>query len=104
MERAGANPIWNLFDAAAQHRNIRLDCPKCRHCAIYHAAALWKMFGEKGWNDSLRAVPRRFYCADCSRFGGPKVRPGLILSPDIETVRLPLPSDTEWKHAIRRRR
>lgn len=101
-QRDSANPVWSLFDAAAQHYNIRLDCPRCHHVVVYNAAALWLECQRQGRSDSLSNVRRRYYCHACGK--NRRVRPILKLCQTEETRVLPLPSDLEWKQAIRRRR
>lgn len=104
MSREGANPIWSLFDAAAHHSSIRLDCPRCNHVVVYHPAALWLQCQNEGRSDSIRALAGRYYCSWCKTHGGRKVRPRVSLCQTAPTVTLPLPTDLEWKQAIRRRR
>ena len=41
------NRVWNLFDAAVRHYNLRITCCRCAHAEAYHAAALWKMFESR---------------------------------------------------------
>jgi len=98
------NPVWNLFDAAVRHYNLRITCSRCDHAEVYHAAALWKMFESRDWNDDLRVLAGRFYCPRCRQTRGVKVRPKVELVDEPETMRKPLPDDADWKRAISRRR
>lgn len=102
--RDKVNPIWNLFDAATRRQNVQLTCPRCPHSEVYHAAALWKLFVRHGWPDDLRAVTSRFYCPMCKRERGVRVKPVMALVEENHTMSLPMPTDVEWKRAIRRRR
>ena len=102
--RDEVNPVWNLFDAATKGHAIRFDCPACRHVGIFHPAALWLMFNNKGWDDDLRHIKGHFYCGLCHKRRAKRVRPNLVLSPDKPDQHLPLPSDSDWKRAISRRR
>jgi hypothetical protein len=98
------NPVSTLFDAASRHESIRMDCPECRHISIFHAAGLWHLFSRKSWDDGLRDVSKHFYCRVCLKRGEKVVRPRVMTCPDEPTIHLPLPSNTEWKNAISRRR
>ena len=97
--RDKVNPVWDLFDAARQHCSIRLDCPRCNHVAVYDAAGLWWAFERKGRTVSIKDLQRFCYCRDCSRFGGPRIRPVVKLCRTAPTQMLPLPSEADWKRA-----
>lgn len=98
--RYQANPIRDLWDAAAHHSSIKLTCRGCRHQRVFHGAALWYLFEKKGWPDWLRDVPKKLRCAHCGTR-----RPTLDLTEEDPTGEaLPLPSKTEWKRAASRRR
>ena len=98
--RISANPVRQLFDAAAHGYTLRLACRGCRRSAMFSAHAVWWHFRRKGWPEWLRDVPRRFRCRDCGR-----------RSPSLELVRaeptdtsLPLPGKYDWKRELSRRR
>jgi hypothetical protein len=98
--RIPANPVRDLFDACAHGYSLRLTCRGCRRTRIFHSAAVWHHFKRKAFADGLRDVPRRFRCRVCDRRG-----PALVLvhdEPDDNS--LPMPSETNWKRELRRRR
>lgn len=103
-DRDLVNPIWSLFDAAAHHYSIRLDCPRCNHVVVYHPAALWLECQREGRSDSIRSLARRYFCDHCHERNGSKVRPVVKLCKTSPTRDLPLPTDYQWKQAISRRR
>jgi hypothetical protein len=98
--RESANPVLNLWDAAAQHYDLRVTCWNCKRRAVFESAAVWLHFDRKGWSERLQHVPTKFRCRACgNRY------PCLDLVNENPTdTSLPLPSDREWKREARRRR
>lgn len=98
--RDSANPVVTLFDAARQHYDIRLTCWRCKRNVVFLSAALWWLFERKGHSDRLNHVQQKLRCSQC----GAKL-PALDLVRDAPAhTNLPMPSDREWKDAVRRRR
>src|SRR5665213_3657160 len=98
--RASANPLRELFDAAAQGYNLKLTCWACRRDAVLDAHAAWHLFRRKGWRDLLRDVPARFRCERC---GHKPPRLDFVYE-DATMTNLPMPTEVEWKRELRRRR
>lgn len=98
--RISANPVRELFDACAHGYAIRLTCRGCRRARIFPSAAVWHHFRRKGFSEWLREVPARFRCRVCDR-KGPFMD---LVHEGPNDVSLPLPSDSEWKRELRRRR
>ena len=95
-----ANPLRELFDAAAQGYSLRLSCRGCGRSRVFHAAAVWHHFDRKDWSPWLRDVPARFRCRVCDRR-----MPSLQLCHDAPTDdKLPLPDRYRWKRELSRRR
>ncbi|MCJ8157408.1 hypothetical protein [Sphingomonas sp. LaA6.9] len=103
MTIASPNPMKDLFDAAARHKTLRFTC-RCGHSAIFDGHALWWRFEKKGWNDALRLVPFHMRCGKCRALGRPKIPPRLELTDLDNDTDLPMPSEEDWKRALRRRR
>ncbi|HET9428272.1 MAG TPA: hypothetical protein VFO69_07930 [Allosphingosinicella sp.] len=100
VARVSANPLRELFDAAAQGYTLKLSCRGCGRSRIFHAAAVWNHFDRKGWSPWLRDVPARFRCRVCDRR-----TPALVLGHDEPTDHhLPLPDRYRWKRELGRRR
>jgi rubredoxin len=98
--RDSANPVRELFDAAAQGYTLRFACRGCGRVRIFHAAAVWNRFDRKGWSPWLSNVPARFVCRVCGRRS-----PRLELGHDEPTDHsLPLPDRYVWKRELGRRR
>lgn len=98
--RHTAYGLSDLFDATAQHYNLRFTCRGCHRSSVFVAAAVWLLFERKGWPDYLRDVPKQFRCRVCDRRN-----PIIELVNDKATENsLPLPSEETWKRAQRRRR
>ena len=95
-----ANPVRDLFDATAHHLALKLTCRGCRRSRIFPAAAVWWLFKRKGWTDWLRDVPKHFRCRVCER----RVPQLDLVSEPANDNSLPLPSETDWKRELRRRR
>lgn len=105
MRRELVNPIQDLFDAAARHHTIRLDCPRCKRVVIYDGHAVWWLFERKQWPDRLRDVGRHFYCSTCRKRAAERVRPRVSLSEqDPTSLAMAMPDEREWNRALSRRR
>ena len=98
--RTSANPLRDLFDATAKHYAVKVTCRSCRRQRIFPAAALWWHFKRNAIPDRLRDVPKKFRCRTCGS-RGPSV--DLVHEQPNENS-LPMPSEMEWKHELRRRR
>ena len=98
--RDSANPVRDLFDATAHHVSLKFTCRGCRRARIFPAASVWWLFKRKGWTDWLRDVPKHFKCRVCDRR-----HPALdLVNEAANDDSLPLPSEVDWKHELRRRR
>ena len=98
--RTSANPLRQLFDACVQGYNLRLACLGCRRHVVLSRHAVWWHFRRKGWSEWLRDVPKRFRGRLCDRRG-----PSMDLVREEPTdASLPMPSETEWKRELSRRR
>ena len=98
--RTSANPLRQLFDACVQGYNLRLACRGCGRSRVFSRHAVWWRFRRKGWSEWLRDVPKRFRCSACGRRGAQ-----MTLVRDEPTDRsLPMPSESEWKRELGRRR
>src|SRR5687768_5025835 len=98
--RTSANPLRELFDAAAKGYAIKLACQGCRRERIFPAAAVWRHFREKGFSEMLRDVPGKFRCRVCDRR-----EPIMdLVHEDPNDASLALPEAHEWKRELSRRR
>jgi hypothetical protein len=98
--RISANPLRELFDAAARGYNLKLTCRSCGRVEVLNRFAVWGLFQRKGWREWLRDVSARFRCGRCGRKS-----PVLDLVYDEPTsTELPMPSESDWKRELRRRR
>ena len=98
--RDSANPVRELFDAAAQGYTLAFTCRGCGRRRVFHAAAVWRHFDRKGWSPWLRDISRHFRCRVCGRRS-----PSLALGHDEPTdTSLPLPDRYAWKRELGRRR
>jgi hypothetical protein len=106
MESPSANPLRDLFDAAARRRTVRLTCRRCRHENSFAAAALWWHFRQRGWVSEFAEVQRRMVCRWCIKRHGMKIRnPRLRLTEETPLDNsLAMPTELDWKHELRRRR
>jgi hypothetical protein len=90
--------VTTLFEAAAFHRSIKVQC-YCGHTAILNPHALWWHFSRRGWDERIAKVRDRFICTRCPRKGWVTI----VLTEDAETNDdLALPPDGEWKRAVNR--
>jgi hypothetical protein len=98
--RYSANPIRDVFDAAAQGYNLKLTCRGCNRAEVLHSAAVWELFRTKRWLDRMGDVPKHFRCRVCGR-KGPDVE---LVHEEATSTELPEPWESEWKRELRRRR
>ena len=99
-KRYTAFALTDLFDATAQHYELKFTCRGCHRATVFVAAAVWALFDRKGWRDNLRDIPAHFRCRVCDR-RNPILE--LVNEKPTETT-LPLPSQERWKREQRRRR
>jgi len=100
----GTRVATNLFEAAAWHKAIRVACSACPHNVTFNPHGLWWYFQRKRFDDDLRAARQRFWCRECGRRIGRRIRPRpleLVEESDAH-IRLPMPDEREWKRAINR--
>jgi hypothetical protein len=98
--RTSANPIRDVFDAAAHGYNLKLTCRGCKRAEVLHSAAVWNLFRKKRWRDLMGDVPKHFRCAACNRKA-----PTIDLVHELPTsTELSMPWESEWKRELRRRR
>ena len=86
-----------IFEAAAWHKAIKVQCRGCSHAQVFHAHGLWERFRRKGWNDDFRQATRHFKCLRC---GGGFV--DVSTTSDAVTITLPMPDERDWKRALSR--
>ena len=96
--------VTDLWDVGAHHLNIKFTCPRCQHSRVFHAAAVWWLFRQRGWNGHLSRVAQRFACEVCKRAHRRKVRPMRIELVKDNHDPLPLPPEQEWQAEAKRRR
>ena len=100
--RFTANPIREVFDAAAQGYNFRLTCCSCGHAETLNRFAIWWLFREKRWRDLITDVPERFRCGKCR---GKRLDLFLVQEePTTHALSVPAAAEQEWKRELRRRR
>lgn len=101
-----ANPLRDLFDAAARRRTVRLTCRRCRHENSFPAASLWWHFRRHGWVSEFAEVQRRMVCRWCLKREGLRIRgPRLRLTEEAPLDRsLPMPTEQDWKRELQLRR
>jgi ribosomal protein S27AE len=98
--------VTNLWDVGAHHLNLKFTCGRCGHSRVFHAAAVWWLFRQRGWNEHLSQVRQRFVCGACwaahrVRARAPRME---VVKEDHEAPSLPLPPEREWKQESKRRR
>jgi len=98
--RHSANPIRDVFDAAAHGYNLRLTCRGCKRVVVLHSAGVWNLFQRKRWRDLMSDLAKHFRCRGCSR-KGPDIA---LVHEEPTSTELPMPWESEWKRELRRRR
>ncbi len=104
QNRDGLRRATHIFEAAAWHYAVRVICSRCPHSAAFNPHGLWWRFERKGWDDHLGEARAKFWCRECARATGRRVRPArlqLVVEQDSD-VRLEMPSESEWKRALSR--
>ena len=89
------------FEAAMWQNGVIATC-RCTHFAVFDPHALWWLCHRRGWDDRFAQLARRFYCSRCYAFDRRKHRPKLGLTSSAATFELEMPSEREWKKAMKR--
>lgn len=80
-----------LFEAAAHHRTIRVQC-YCGQVSVLNPHALWWHFSRRGCDERITKVRDRFKCSGCQRRGWVTI----TAVEDVVTLdTLPLPPEGE---------
>jgi hypothetical protein len=101
----GVRQATNLMEAAAWHNSVEVVC-RYGHRATFDPHGLWWWFHQRGWNDDLTHVGRRFWCRQCAERQRRRIRPArirLVRGSDAD-IELPMPPDREWKRVVKRMR
>lgn len=100
-------PYRNIVDCALYHENVRVKCRNCSTEKVFSGYALWWLFHERRWDDSLRTAGRRFRCVHCSYDGKRRWSRAVELSvtrDDPTGPQPPMPDEREWKRLVNRQR
>lgn len=93
-----------VHDAGLLGYTVELTCPTCGRVRGFDPYALWWLFEQRGWDDRLTRVPRRFRCTPCFIALRRVVRPVLRITdapPTDDTLRRP--DLRTWKKSVKRR-
>lgn len=96
----GTRSPTNLFEAAAWHSHIHVQCTRCGHHAVFAPHGLWWLFHRRHWDDGFAAVAKRMRCRMGQR--GCTGRGKLTVTKAAVTIRLTDPDEREWKRALTR--
>ena len=101
--------VWTcahrVHDAGLLGYTVELTCPVCRHVRGFDPYALWWLFEQRGWEDRLDRISRRFHCVPRCIAGKRKVRPTVRITDDEPTAdALRRPYERTWKKSVKRRR
>jgi hypothetical protein len=97
--------INTLTLCALYRKTLKLTCPKCHHARLLDAVTLWWMFERKGWDETLPAALRRFYCDACWRKKFFVQRAKWEITDLTPTgPQFAYPDERSWKRLIRRYR
>lgn len=94
----GARVVTNVFEAAAFEYNIKATCLRCGHTNVLNRYAVWWRFERSDWDMRLRPASDRFRCLRC-RTKGARLEPVRMMP---TTHLLPVPTEADWKRAVRR--
>lgn len=91
--------------AAAFHRNLKVQCGKCRYVRIFKGSQIWWWFAQRGWDDNVRRIASRFYCTRCKRTWGKVYQARCSVTSEAPIGwDLPEPDERTWKQMTRRMR
>ena len=101
--------VWlhqhRVHDAGLMGYTVELTCPGCQRVRGFDPYALWWLFVQRGWDDRLSAVPKRFRCNGCMLTRCRVIRPTVRITDDPPTDdTLRRPPEREWKKSVKRRR
>ena len=95
----------SLHDAGMRGHAVEVRCQVCNRCRRFDPYALWWLFEQRGWNDKLSQVAKRFRCISCS-IARRRVARSLVTivddPPNDDT--LPRPDERTWRASVKRRR
>lgn len=106
--RDGLKHPTHIWEAAAMHRLIRVDCRahRCANSATFDPHALWGLFHKRHWDDRYSVAQHRFWCRVCTRLAGFKVKAARMSDTGSSrgdvTHPLPMPSERDWKAFLNR--
>ena len=95
----------SLHDAGMRGHTVEVRCQVCNRCRRFDPYALWWLFEQRGWNDKLTQIAKRFRCISCS-IARRRVARSLVTivddPPNDDT--LPRPDEWTWRASVKRRR
>jgi hypothetical protein len=100
---AGLMEPTSLTDAAPPLCLVVRPVCRCGHSMTFDPHGLWWHFQQRGWDDRLSEVRRRFWCFVCMVRLRQKVRPVRIetVNKRSAAVVLAMPPKAEWKRQSR---
>ena len=107
--RNGEKRPTAIWECAALARIVRVECKefRCSRVAHFDPHELWALFWRRGWDDEFKVARHRFWCRECSKVAGVRVKNARVMELDPlagnVTHRLPLmANEREWKHFLNR--
>jgi hypothetical protein len=101
----GFRPPPNLSEAARLHYTVKLTCKVCGHFHVFDPHALWWLFERRYWDNRIREIGRRFYCARCLTKGKKVKLPKAELVKEEPTgPQPPMPDEDVWRRHLKRQR
>ncbi|QYE37041.1 hypothetical protein KZX46_21025 (plasmid) [Polymorphobacter sp. PAMC 29334] len=95
----------SLHDVGMRGHTVEVRCLVCDRCRRFDPYALWWLFEQRGWNDKLTQVAKRFKCLSCSIVRRRVARSLVTIvddPPNDDT--LPRPDERTWRASVKRRR
>ena len=90
----------DLFEAVIHNDTIEVRCA-CGNRGLFQPHGLWWRFYLKRWPYRYGEMRRFFYCADCLRMTGKRIRPEKVgRTAATPVIKLPMPDEREWKRMM----
>lgn len=101
----GFHAPHSLNDAGMRGHTVEVRCLVCDWRRRFDPYALWWLFEQRGWNDKLSQVAKRFKCISCS-IARRRIARSLVMivddTPNDDT--LPRPDERTWRASVKGRR
>ena len=101
----GFSAPQSIHDVGMGGYTLEVRCLTCNRSRRFDPYALWWLFEQRGWNDRLSQVAKRFRCISCTiaRRRPPRALVTIVDDPPNDDT-LQRPDERTWRASVKRRR